>query len=67
MITHQFHVIRIGGLVVNLAVAIDIYDIYESASPGFDSRPMHFGAEVDFPFSFVAFLAGICRHVAGSV
>jgi hypothetical protein len=32
---------RIGGLVVKLAVATLYRTV--SASPGFDSRPMHFG------------------------
>ena len=31
----------IGGLVVKLAVAIGDINSYDSASPGFDSRPMH--------------------------
>jgi hypothetical protein len=34
----------IGGLVVKLAVAILHNDRTVSASPGFDSRPMHFAA-----------------------
>jgi hypothetical protein len=33
---------RIGGLVVKLAVAIRDRISNDSASPGFDSRPMHF-------------------------
>ena len=36
---------RIGGLVVKLAVAIHHWTV--SASPGFDSRPMHFASIVD--------------------
>jgi hypothetical protein len=36
---------RIGGLVVKLAVAIHHRTV--SASPGFDSRPMHFASIVD--------------------
>ena len=35
----------IGGLVVKLAVAIHNWTV--SASPGFDSRPMHFASIVD--------------------
>ena len=33
-------IFRIGGLVVKLAVAILHWTV--SASPGFDSRPMHY-------------------------
>jgi hypothetical protein len=48
-LTHQHHN-SIGGLVVKLAVAIskDLRIQEMSASPGFDSRPMHRGARDSF-------------------
>ena len=56
VLIHQSHVISIGGLVVKLAVAIDIYDVYDSASPGFDSRPMHFALRSYHDFLWRLFL-----------
>ena len=55
----------IGGLVVKLAVAIrDLPTSDDSASPGFDSRPMHDVRLQAIDFSFAFCLLLFLRHLS---